>query len=184
MLCFLREERQFLHFSPVNFQVLHRNWTNINSASISSGTSPEVGILVELKIAIINKKFVSLPPHCALRVSLETAQYCRGTWLWKAKLIRNRSFVLSQGWRGRTGRGWRQLQDFPGTTQEVICFSAAPNPCSSASAKRQVSSTMQQFTLPRLLPSSSLRHRHVSKEKDASTTMKMRSHQVLLTLNG
>lgn len=61
MLCFPRE-RHFLHYSSVSFQGLHRNRTNINDSFISSGTSLEVGLFVELKIAITNKKLVSLPP--------------------------------------------------------------------------------------------------------------------------
>lgn len=61
MLCFPRKVRHFLYYSPVNFQALHRNWTKINHPSISSGTSPEVGIFVELEIAIINKKSPPFP---------------------------------------------------------------------------------------------------------------------------
>lgn len=80
MLCFPRE-RHFLHYSPVSFQALHRSWTNINDSFISSGPSPEAGLFVELKIAIINKKLASLPPHCALKAYLGTAQCCRETWL-------------------------------------------------------------------------------------------------------
>lgn len=130
MLCFPGEDRHFLHYSPVNFQALHRNWTNINHPSISSGTSPEVWI------AFIDKELVSLPPHCTLRSSLETAQCCRNIWLRKAKLIRSRRFVLNQGWRRGTGKGWRQLQDSPRTTQGDIWANAALNPCSSTSAKQ------------------------------------------------
>jgi len=61
MLCFPEEERHFLHYSPANFKALHRNWTNINHPSISSGTSPEVGIFVELKIAIISRNLFPFP---------------------------------------------------------------------------------------------------------------------------
>lgn len=122
MLCFPRE-RHFLHYSPVSFQALHRNWTNINDSFISSGTSLEVELFVELKIAIINKKRLPSPSQS---ISGNSSVLQRDMTS-ESKLIRSkRSFVLNQGWRG--GRWWRQLCGSPGTTQRDIWASAAPSP--------------------------------------------------------
>lgn len=183
MLCFPREDRHFLTCSPVNFQALHKNWTNINHSSISSGTSPEAGIFVELKIAIINKKLVSLPPHFTLRASLETAQCCRETWLQKAKLIRSRSFVLNQGWRGGQGKAGDSYRILLGphreTSEPVLHPAPAAVPLQSTRWVPQCSNPRCQASCP-AAPCSAV----ISKQKDASITMQTRSHQVLLTLNG